>query len=263
MATRINHCGKTEFILDVQSKKMYQKRAPLFPKTAAKFSELANSQKTDVDLAMDLALNSLQLPRSAEWLENNGCCLDNIVPRESTISQAGQGAFARRFLGKGTMIVPVPLLLTIPDKETLNLYTIEDNGLEEEEGMGDPIGKQLVMNYCFGHNESSLLLCPSSNANLINHCSHRVTPIGQCNEDGPNAKIIWASGWDKDTSDWLKKSLDDIEEDVNHGKRGLSFEIIATRDIKHDEEVSNIDQHHCIPVFCGESGILLGSLELY
>ena len=99
--------------------------------------------------------------------------------------------------------------------------------------MGDPIVKQLVMNSCFGHAESILLLCPSSNVNLINQCSHRVTPIGQCNEDGPNDKIIWASGWDKNTSDWLKKSLDDIEEDINHGKRDLYFETIATRDIKN------------------------------
>ena len=130
MATRINHCGKTEFILNVQSKKVYQKISPLFPKTEAKFYELANSQKTNEELAMDLTLNSLQLPRSAGWLQKNGCCSDNIVPRESTTPQAVQGDFARIFFGKGTIIVPVPLLLTIPDKETLNVYTIKDNGLE-------------------------------------------------------------------------------------------------------------------------------------
>ena len=216
---------------------------------------MTDTNKAEHELAIDLARNSLHLPRSTEWLENNGIRLDNTVPRESTMPQAGQGAFAKRFLANGTIVVPVPLLLVIPDKESLDIYTLGEGNVK----IGDPIGKQLVTNYCFGHAKSSLLLCPSSNANLINHCSHRMIPIGQCNENGPNARIKWSSGWDKHTSDWLTKSLDDIKTEIFNGKRGLSFEVIATRDIKHGEEVSNIYQHHCITLLFGKHVVFVGS----
>ena len=32
---------------------------------------------------------------SSEWLEENGYCTDNIYAKQSTIAQAGMGAFAR------------------------------------------------------------------------------------------------------------------------------------------------------------------------
>lgn len=42
--------------------------------------------------------------RSLEWLQENGKCIDNIVPRQSTIEGAGRGAFAKRNLPKGSII---------------------------------------------------------------------------------------------------------------------------------------------------------------
>jgi len=51
--------------------------------------------------------------------------------------------------------------------------------------------------------------------------------------DMPNAEYRWAK-WDEATGDWLEKSIEEMERD---GGRGLSLEIVATRDIEQGEEV--------------------------
>eukprot|EP00542_Grammatophora_oceanica_P001423 CAMPEP_0194070020 /NCGR_PEP_ID=MMETSP0009_2-20130614/87956_1 /TAXON_ID=210454 /ORGANISM="Grammatophora oceanica, Strain CCMP 410" /LENGTH=289 /DNA_ID=CAMNT_0038723257 /DNA_START=60 /DNA_END=926 /DNA_ORIENTATION=- len=93
-------------------------------------------------------------------------------------------------------------------------------------------GKQLLLNYCFGHAESSLLLCPYTSAILLNHCSPRQSR--DCG-DGPNAKVRIQSGWDKSTSSWLEMTVEDMK---NRTDRGVSFEIVALRDIARGEEVT-------------------------
>jgi hypothetical protein len=84
---------------------------------------------------------------------------------------------------------------------------------EVEDEFGDwidvPVVKQLLLNYCFGHDESSLLLCPITNAILINHCSDRTK---ECGEDGPNAEYRWDTEWDRDTKRWLEMTLHEIAE---------------------------------------------------
>eukprot|EP00978_Attheya_sp_CCMP212_P035034 scaffold150354_cov55-Attheya_sp.AAC.1 len=54
--------------------------------------------------------------RSVEWLKENGKCLDNIKAGNSTIPEAGRGAFATRFIPKGSIIAPGPLIHT-PDRK--------------------------------------------------------------------------------------------------------------------------------------------------
>jgi hypothetical protein len=53
--------------------------------------------------------------RDVRWLEKHGTCMDNIVSGPSTIEGAGNGAFAKRFLEKGSIITGSPLH-HIPDK---------------------------------------------------------------------------------------------------------------------------------------------------
>jgi hypothetical protein len=67
--------------------------------------------------------------------------------------------------------------------------------------------EQLLINYCFGHGESSLLLCPVTNVILINHCSDRTQ---QCGPEGPNAMFQWATKLEGNTQLWLNKTLEDI-----------------------------------------------------
>lgn len=173
------------------------------------------------ELIRQVALNSLNR-RTPEWIKANGMCMDNLIARRSTLPFAGQGGFAQRTIRKGEMVAPAPLMQII-DKDALILY--------DKKKKKKPTGKQLLLNYCFGHPETVMLLCPNTNAVLINHCSVRTK---DCGPKGPNAYVRWASGWDPASDMWRKMSLKQISK---QSTRGLSFEIIALRDISPGEEV--------------------------
>ncbi len=69
---------------------------------------------------------------------------------------------------------------------------------------------------------------------LVNHCSDRRPDIHPCGRHNrPNAQYRWAK-WDEATDTWLNKTIAQMEQD---GGRGLSMEIVATRDIEVGEEV--------------------------
>jgi len=53
------------------------------------------------------------IPRSIDWLEKNGMCIDHIREGTSLIEGAGRGAFARRSLPKGSIVMPAPPLINI------------------------------------------------------------------------------------------------------------------------------------------------------
>ena len=174
----------------------------------------------ETTLKRRLAEELLTEPRTVEWIRENGMCVENLIPGKSTIRQAGQGGFAQHHIRKGEMVVPAPLI-QVTNRDILTLHDDEEQ----------PIGTQLLMNYCFSHPDTSLLLCPDTNAILVNHCSHRTK---ECGPDGPNAAFQWASGWDPDTPRWMNMT---VEEMAKEDGRGLSLEIIALRDIAPGEEV--------------------------
>ena len=125
--------------------------ASLLPKTFDEVSNIKNyleGNTTTEEITIAVAKHSTTY-RSVEWIRENGLCLDNLVPQPSKIRQAGNGAIAQRKISKGDIVVPVPLL-HIVDKDTLKMS-------------GDKYDSettQLLMNYCFGHRDSTLLLCP-------------------------------------------------------------------------------------------------------
>ena len=98
--------------------------------------------------------------RSLNWLMANGKCIDNIVPAISTIDGAGHGAFASRNLRKGTIITGSPLH-HIPFKNNfIPMYRIVNRGQKQYLDNRTVAGNQLLLNYCFGHPQTTLLLCP-------------------------------------------------------------------------------------------------------
>jgi hypothetical protein len=219
----------------------------------------------------ELAKNTVTT-RSIEWIQTKGKCLDNLVPQLSTLPHAGRGAFAQRFIPKGESIVPLPLL-QIMDYTSMFMYDFEvdDHGVpfrpakvkdyyedeedesEDEDGFEKdeeiPMGAQLMVNYCLSHPKTSMFLCPQTNGILMNHCSDRtnmMTHGGDCakynsHEDptqrGANAKLVWDAEFDPDTEEWLNLTMEEISSRVENGKRGLSLDAIATRDIYPGEEV--------------------------
>jgi len=219
---------------------IFSKRtATMMPMTKNDYFNLTEKKPSQQNYSKILADASIT-KRNVTWIEENGLCLDNIKPGKSTIRQSGYGAFAQRTLLKGTMISPAPLL-AIMDKDSMLMYELDyDEEKDQMIRVGNyPIGQQLLVNYCFGHEESSLLLCPQSSMNLINHCSTRIQFEGSScgKKNGPNAEIKWAEGLDLNTQEWLNMSLEEIGQLVLENKRGLSLQVVATKDIYLNEEI--------------------------
>eukprot|EP00980_Cylindrotheca_fusiformis_P010646 scaffold2366_cov115-Cylindrotheca_fusiformis.AAC.20 len=169
--------------------------------------------------------------RSLDWLEENGECADNIYAHVSTIPHAGRGAFARRFIGKGEVVSPAPLI-HLPNRNVMKMY----DGMvakDPDEGSEDVLlrdttkeyHEQLLLNYCFGHRDSTLLLCPYGLlSSLINH-SH----------EAPNTKIVWSQKRSLISHpEWMNQTVDEWGEKAS---TGLSFDFVALRDIKETEEI--------------------------
>ena len=166
--------------------------------------------------------------RSLDWLQTYGRCMDNIKPGPSTISHAGRGAFAARAIPEGGLVAPVPLV-QIPNEDILLMHPIRKI-LDEEEDVyvrsnNDIIGTQLLLNYCYGHEESSLLFFPAGAvASFINHSKEKA-----------NAKMVW-SDHPNNHKHWFELDPSDLIEEENM-HLGLMMEIVATRPIKEGEEV--------------------------
>ena len=197
----------------------YDKRtASLLPR-AKNGGEVENEISVNID---DLAESTIN-KRSVEWIKENGKCLDNIYADTSTIPQAGKGAFASRFIGEGQLIMPMPLL-QIANKTNSTMFDTKVNEKgEKERDSNKDIGNHLLMNYCFDHPDSSLLLCASTHGALINHDSNN-----------PNSMYKWAD-WDPNTKNWLNMSYEQISQ---RRDKGLTFDIIALRDIQPNEEIT-------------------------
>ena len=158
--------------------------------------------------------------RTPEWLKENGFCQDHIRPGRSTIAQAGRGAFANRFLPKGTAVGYSPLVHIGNAREILLInYTVP--GTTETYTQED-----LIINYSFGHKNSTVVLTPYGAMVLyINHHRERA-----------NVKVQWP---DKELiahkPEWLSENIEFLSN--VHEKIGLSFNYVALRDLEEGEEL--------------------------
>jgi hypothetical protein len=164
-------------------------------------------------------------PRSVDWLQSNGYCMDTLSIRKSSIPHAGRGTFAKSSFQADETILPLPLV----QMKRNAVHIIQKEEVHSH---------QLILNYCFGHKDSSLLLYPySSSSNFINHGGKDA-----------NAKLIWAendlTGFHKKY--WLSISTDTI---IEQKQTGLLMLLVATRDIAEDEEVT-IDYGHGRSTLC-------------
>jgi hypothetical protein len=165
--------------------------------------------------------------RSTEWLEEHGTCADHIQAGPSTIKQAGRGAFASRSLPEGTIVAQMPLV-HISERRRLDMFNLEFNDDDErvpdrEAGL---MGSQLLLNYCLGHSESTLLLCPyGPMASMVNHNSG----------DKANVKLQWGSPHrGNHMPELLNGSIEELESDAT---AKLAMELVAIRDIVEGEEI--------------------------
>jgi SET domain len=142
--------------------------------------------------------------RPTSELRQQGICLDNLKP--AVTEGRGHGAFATRSLSRGAVIAPLPLLSI--DRRSLDLPGNR---------------KQLLLNYCFGHPKSSVLLFAYAPVvNLLNH-----------NGENANAELRW-SGRMLDPESWFQLTAAAVKA---RQESGLMLELLATRNIAPGEEV--------------------------
>jgi hypothetical protein len=150
------------------------------------------------------------------------------------------GAFAKRALPTGTIITASPLV-HFPSRTFTNMYDsivateIGPDGIKRSiRWNGQPyyqrvldrvIGQQILLNYCFGHNDSTILLCPyGAGVNNINHHS-----------TGANVRVQWApEGSTNHNATWFNMPPESMEGE--YGTK-LVLEYVATRDIAQGEEL--------------------------
>ena len=167
------------------------------------------------------ARNQLQKSiRSGEWLEEHGSCIDNLKPGMSEKKERGRGALATRSIKKGDVVVMSPLLYVFRDKLEYSFSRDDHTKVNMTEQ---------IINYCFGHPESPVLLWPYAPVvNLINH-----------DRASSNVLVRWADNR-KQPVWWMdkEKRRQVIANDTTHyGGSGLMLEFVASRDIAEDEEV--------------------------
>lgn len=163
-------------------------------------------------------------PRSLEWLDSNGYCMDTLEIRTSDIPHAGRGGFSKKAFSAGERILPLPMMQIA--RESLQIYATT-NGAQHKRRVE---GHQLLLNYCFGHSNSSMVLMPySSTAGFINHASSH----------SANAKVVWAEVSSDPTdfhqNGWMEQPVKEL---LTKGYAGLLMHLVATRDIKQGEEVT-------------------------
>jgi hypothetical protein len=179
-----------------------------------------SSQKKNSVMARAIALYTAAARRTPEWIRANGVCVEHLVAQPSTIPYAGQGAFAQHVIRAGEVVVPAPLL-QILDRDALRMYDYDDNDDDDNDMVQKYKMDQLLLNYCIGHAESSMLLCPMTNAALINHASGDRTP---------NAVFQWH----KSSEPLWNRTIDEF---WSGNGRGLRLDVMALRDIAIGEEV--------------------------
>jgi hypothetical protein len=167
--------------------------------------------------------------RTPQWLRKNGICLNALKAGVSTIPNAGRGAFSAREIRRRETIAITPML-HIADKDLLTMYPIISSGPDgkrDYDRQAKPIGKQLLMNYCFGHPESSMLLFPlGSMITLINH-----------NHKEPNAYITWSKRNDNNLPNQHEHHDMTVAEMAGVDKVVLVMKVVALKEIGPDEEI--------------------------
>jgi hypothetical protein len=187
--------------------------------------------------------------RNLDYLKHSGTCMDHLhVQPSQLIPEAGRGVYTTRSFPKGSVVTTVPLI-HIPNRNVMTMYAeakpVIGNHVRQR-NESQPIHQQLLLNYCFGHHESTLLVCPYGIVSaLINHAPAvvTVTTTTQLSDQNPtntgspkptaNVQIHWSTKFTR-SPEWWNMSL---SEWAYQYRAGLAFEYVAIRDIEADEEI--------------------------
>jgi hypothetical protein len=170
--------------------------------------------------------------KSLEDLQKTGRCLDIVKPAKSTIPQAGRGLFATQLLPAGSIVAGTPLL-QVQEPLIFEMYNGDWYDKDEEPNRDELVGYQIMMNYCWKHNQGSHYFCPyGAGVNYVNHGSN--TGSSSSNYEA-NVRLQWAAdGVMGHKESWLSRPT---EEMGYNASPGLFMDLVATRNILPGEEL--------------------------
>jgi hypothetical protein len=124
--------------------------------------------------------------RPVKWLQGNSICLDSLSVGPSTLSGVGRGAFSKLKVGQGQTLAFSPVVhvdrftMEIMDQDWQPRDKIAGRRKHGIKYTNKTLGKQLLLNYCFGIPQSNLLLLPyGPTANFINHSRKKANAVIQ------------------------------------------------------------------------------------
>mmetsp|Transcript_3423 Transcript_3423/g.8123 ORF Transcript_3423/g.8123 Transcript_3423/m.8123 type:complete len:738 (-) Transcript_3423:143-2356(-) len=166
--------------------------------------------------------------RSPAWLEKYGMCMDHLKTGPASDSSMGRGAFANKFLPKGTIVAPAPVQIFYNRSLFQSPKYYDEEEETEESKMKEEWPEELIVNYCFQPKGSSMLVFPyGQGVGAINH-SRDPAKI--------NVKINWSNHPMSRTS-WLDDEISIRQFQKVQYPGSLILEYVATRHIAEDEEI--------------------------
>lgn len=195
-------------------------------KSQRRIASALPSNVQDTIHAAKIGTAQYSLPNSKRSIsalkEEGGLCLDLLRKGKSNIAQAGFGAFALHNMEEGSIIAPAPLVPFQRKVLDMNIDARTHKPVDPTTATSNDTIKtsQLILNYSFGHPNSTLLLFPyASSIHYINH-----------NNINPNAYIRLS------TSKMNRNEL--LEKPISELSSGLMFEVVALREISFGEEIT-------------------------
>jgi hypothetical protein len=159
--------------------------------------------------------------RPIEEIREHGQCIDKIRIDSSAIFEAGRGGFANVAIEQGEVLSPFAVAQL---NRTLQFSENRDNN-------PDAASERLLLNYCIGHPESTLLLYPYITSTMvINHAS----PASGPGKPKPNAKLQ-LSTWKHANRQTLEMTAHEITNQAN--AVGVVYDLVATKEIAPGEEI--------------------------
>jgi len=164
--------------------------------------------------------------RNEDWMQKNGFCADTIKYGESTIPEAGRGAFATRSLELGSVVTASPMI-HLPSGRVMDMYPLVSD--EEGDFIRESVevsGQQLLLNYCFSHGDSSMLFLPTGpGVGFINHSKE------------PNAKVRWSDHPYNHHKEWFQVAPQHLLASEEFARIGLLMEVVALENIEAGDEI--------------------------
>jgi hypothetical protein len=181
--------------------------------------------------------------RNIDYLKVNGACMDHLyVSSSKLVPHAGRGVYTSRPFAKGSIVTTVPLI-HIPERKVMTIFEEAkiDIDFDQEEPIrntSNPVHQQLLLNYCFGHKQSTLLLCPYGIvSSLINHAPSEIENVAHLltlrHNPKANVQIQWSTKFSRNP-EWWSMNVSDWAYSY---RAGLAFEYVALRDIDAHEEI--------------------------